>query len=169
MFTRPQGGAEDDRPLLDEEGVTSQVEVIGSTDFLKQVALKLNLSSLPEFDEAADMSLLSRMLVVVGLKTDPNEIPPEERVLKAFREKLTVYRVEKSRVIVIELSSEDPKLAAEIPNALADAYIAGQGDGQAAVELRGDRLAGARDRRSLQARQGSRRPCRQLPRASRTC
>jgi exopolysaccharide transport family protein len=127
VFTRPQGGSEDDRPLLDEEGVTSQVEVIGSTDFLKQVALKLNLSSLPEFDEAADMSLLSRMLVVVGLKNDPNEIPPEERVLKAFREKLTIYRVEKSRVIVIEMSSEDPKLAAEIPNALADAYIAGQG------------------------------------------
>lgn len=127
VFTRPQGGAEDDRPLLDEEGITSQVEVIGSTDFLKQVALKLDLSSLPEFDEAADMSLLSRMLVVIGLKTDPNEIPPEERVLKAFREKLTIYRVEKSRVIVIEMSSEDPKLAAEIPNALADAYIAGQG------------------------------------------
>jgi len=127
VFTRPQGGAEDDRPLLDEEGITSQVEVIGSTDFLKQVALKLDLSRLPEFDEAADMSLLSRMLVVVGLKNDPNEIPPEERVLKAFREKLTIYRVEKSRVIVIEMSSEDPKLAAEIPNALADAYIAGQG------------------------------------------
>jgi len=128
VFTRPQQfGAEDDRPLLDEEGVTSQVEVIGSTDFLKQVARQLDLSRLPEFDEAADMSLLSRLLVVVGLKNDPNEIPPEERVLKAFREKLTIYRVEKSRVIVIEMSSEDPKLAAEIPNALADAYIAGQG------------------------------------------
>ncbi|MCX7305683.1 MAG: Wzz/FepE/Etk N-terminal domain-containing protein [Hyphomicrobiales bacterium] len=127
VFTRPQGGAEDDRPLLDEEGVTSQVEVIGSVDLLKQVALKLDLSSRPEFDEAANMSLLSRILVVAGLKTDPNEIPPEERVLKAFREKLTVYRVEKSRVIVIEMSSKDPKLAAEIPNALADAYIAGQG------------------------------------------
>ena len=48
-------------------------------------------------------------------------------MLKAFREKLNVYRVEKSRVIVIEMSSEDPKLAAEIPNALADAYIAVQG------------------------------------------
>ncbi len=45
-------------------------------------------------------------------------------MLKAFREKLNVYRVEKSRVIVIEFSSEDPKLAAEVPNAIADAYIA---------------------------------------------
>ena len=126
VFTRPQASGEADRPLLDEEGVTSQVEVITSTDLLKKVALELNLARLPEFDEAADMSALSRLLVIAGLKSDPNEIPPEERVLKAFREKLTVYRVEKSRVIVIEMSSEDPKLAAEIPNALADAYIAVQ-------------------------------------------
>lgn len=128
VFTKPDVNNDRDGPILDEEGVTSQVEVIGSTDILKQVALKLNLSSLPEFDEAADMSLLGRVLVMAGLKSDPNEIPPEERVLKAFREKLSVYRVEKSRVIVIQFSSEDPKLAAEIPNALADAYIGVQRD-----------------------------------------
>ena len=127
VFTRPEASGEADRPLLDEEGVTSQVQVITSTDLLKEVALKLNLASLPEFDEAADMSILARLLVIAGLRSDPNEIPPEERVLKAFREKLNVYRVEKSRVIVIEMSSEDPKLAAEIPNALADAYVAVQG------------------------------------------
>ena len=112
--------------MLDEEGVTSQVEVIGSTDILKQVAQKLDLSKLPEFDDAADMSLLGRFLIVVGLKNDPNEIPPEERVLKKFREKLNIYRVEKSRVIVIEMSSENPELAAKIPNTIADVYLAVQ-------------------------------------------
>lgn len=125
VFTRPQTGS-DDRPLLDEEGVISQVQVITSTDLLKDVARKLDLARLPEFDAAANMSALSRFLVVAGLKSDPNEIPPEERVLKVFRERLNVYRVENSRVIVIEMSAEDPKLAAEIPNALADAYIAVQ-------------------------------------------
>lgn len=128
IFTRPDSNGENERPILDEEGVTSQVEVIGSTDLLKQVALKLDLARLPEFDEAADMSLLSRLLVITGLKSDPGEIPPEERVLKAFREKLSVYRVERSRVIVIEFSSEDPRLAAEVPNTLAEAYIAVQRD-----------------------------------------
>lgn len=127
VYTRPEVNGEMDRPILDEEGVTSQVEVISSTDILKQVAEKLDLSRLPEFDEAADMGALGRLLVVTGLKGDPNEIPPEERVLKAMRKKLNVYRVEKSRVIVIEFSSEDPKLAAGIPNAIADAYIAVQG------------------------------------------
>jgi uncharacterized protein involved in exopolysaccharide biosynthesis/Mrp family chromosome partitioning ATPase len=124
VFTRPATAGEGSNPVLDEEGVTSQVEVVGSTDILKQVAQKLQLSKLPEFDETADMSLLGRLLVIAGLKADPGEVPPEERVLKAFRERLAVYRVEKSRVIVIEFSSQDPKLAAEVPNAIADAYMA---------------------------------------------
>jgi uncharacterized protein involved in exopolysaccharide biosynthesis/Mrp family chromosome partitioning ATPase len=128
VFTRPDTGPDADRPILDEEGVTSQVEVISSTDILKQVAEKLGLAKLPEFDEALNQSLPSRLLVVAGLKSDPGEVPADERVLKAMREKLSVYRVDKSRVIVIEFSSADPKLAAEIPNAIADAYIAAQGN-----------------------------------------
>lgn len=124
VFTRPAPAGEGSNPVLDEEGVTSQVEVVGSTDILKQVAHKLQLSKLPEFDEASNLSLLGRLLVMAGLKADPGEIPPDERVLKAFRERLTVYRVERSRVIVIEFSWQDPKLAAEVPNAIADAYIA---------------------------------------------
>lgn len=123
VFTRPDGSGENERPILDEEGVTSQVEVIGSTDILKQVAKKLDLASLPEFDASSEMSTISRLLVIAGLKSDPNELPPEERVLKAFREKLTVYRVEKSRVIVIQFSSADPKLAAAVPNAIAEVYL----------------------------------------------
>ncbi len=126
VFTRPDT-AEGNRPILDEEGVTSQVEVISSTDILKRVAGDLDLARLPEFDEAAGMSFLGRLLVVTGLKSDPGEIPAEERVLKAMREKLNVYRVEKSRVIVIQFSSRDPQLAAAIPNAIADTYIAAQG------------------------------------------
>jgi exopolysaccharide transport family protein len=66
--------------------------------------------------------------VIAGLKSDPNEVPADERVLKKMQEKLNVYRVDKSRVIVIEFSSQDPKLAAEIPNAIADTYIAVQGN-----------------------------------------
>lgn len=127
VFTRPGVGGDNDKPILDEEGVTSQVEVVSSTDILKQVAQKFDLAKLPEFDDAAKMSTLGRLLVIMGLKSDPGEIPADERVLKKMREKLNVYRVEKSRVIVIEFSSENPRLAAEIPNAIADTYIAVQG------------------------------------------
>ncbi|MBX3569205.1 MAG: exopolysaccharide transport family protein [Rhizobiaceae bacterium] len=124
VFTRPQGDVTDSGQTLDEEGVVSQVELITSTDILKDIARKFDFGSLPEFDAASGLSTFGRLLVIAGLKSDPAEVPAEERVLKAFREKLNVYRVEKSRVIVIEFSSEDPKLAADVPNAIAEAYLA---------------------------------------------
>jgi uncharacterized protein involved in exopolysaccharide biosynthesis/Mrp family chromosome partitioning ATPase len=127
VFTRPDAGAGADRPILDAEGVASQVQLISSTDILAQVAKRLDLAKLPEFDGAASISPLDRVLVAVGLKSDPGETSQQERVLKVMREKLNVYNVEKSRVIVIQFSSRDPKLAAEVPNAIADAYIAMQG------------------------------------------
>lgn len=126
VFTRPSTGNDADRPNLDEETVASQVELISSTNILKQVAQTLDLAKLAEFDETVNMSPLSRVLILFGLKGDPNEIPPEERVLKKMREKLNVYRVEGSRVIGIEFSSRDAKLSAAVPNAIADAYIAMQ-------------------------------------------
>ncbi|MFD1982635.1 GumC family protein [Mesorhizobium newzealandense] len=127
VYTRPASNNDTDKPILDEQGVATQVQIISSNEILKQVAQKLNLEKLPEFDDALDMSPLSRALVLVGLKSDPMEIPTEERVLKKMHEKLNVYGVEKTRIIAIEFSSEDPKLAAAVPDAIAAAYIAGQG------------------------------------------
>ena len=48
---------------------------------------------------------------------------PEERVLEAYYDRLTVFPVEKSRVIVIDFLSENPELAARVANAIADAYL----------------------------------------------
>ncbi|RUU19432.1 chain-length determining protein, partial [Mesorhizobium sp. M7A.T.Ca.TU.009.01.3.2] len=128
IYTRPASNNNDtDKPILDEQGVATQVQIISSNEILKQVSQKLGLEKLPEFNEALDMSALSRALVLVGLKSDPMEIPTEERVLKKMHGKLNVYGVEKTRIIAIEFSSEDPKLAAAVPDAIAAAYIAGQG------------------------------------------
>lgn len=127
VFTRPSNGTERDNnsnPALDEEGVGSQVEVILSSDILTKVARDLKLASLNEYDDAATMSVVGRVLVLIGLRSDTAEVPAEERVLNKFRDNLSVYRVEKSRVIVIEFRSEDPGLAAKVPNAIADEYIA---------------------------------------------
>ncbi|TPK74645.1 chain-length determining protein [Mesorhizobium sp. B2-4-15] len=127
VYTRPAGNTDGDKPILDEQGVATQVQIISSNEILKQVAQKLGLSRLPEFDETINMSSLSRVLILLGLKNDPMDVPADERVLKKMREKLNVYGVEKTRIIAIEFSSEDPKLAAAIPDAIAAAYIAGQG------------------------------------------
>ncbi|MEX0955727.1 MAG: Wzz/FepE/Etk N-terminal domain-containing protein [Rhizobiaceae bacterium] len=123
-FTRVDTNSDRSAPILDVEGVASQVEVITSTDIIAKVARDLDLASREEFD--AEPSVFSNLLAMTGLAPDASSLGPAERVLKAFRSKLDVYRVENSRVIVIEFSSEDPELAAAIPNAMADAYIAVQ-------------------------------------------
>ncbi|MCO5065767.1 MAG: Wzz/FepE/Etk N-terminal domain-containing protein [Rhizobiaceae bacterium] len=124
VFTRPEASGSNEQPLLDEEGVTSQVEVILSTDNLRRVAEKLDLASEPEFG-ADDPNRLTQLLVLAGLVSDPAQMPVDERVMRKLRENLSVYRVEKSRVIVIEFTSNTPRLAAAVPNALADEFVAG--------------------------------------------
>lgn len=126
VFTRPSNAtSEADRPLLDEEAITSQVEVISSPDILRDVARRLDLASHEEFGGGSTSSLRS-IMVLIGLRSDPSQASVDERVVLAMRENLTVFRVDRSRVIVVRFSSEDPQLAASVPNAIAEAYIAVQ-------------------------------------------
>lgn len=115
----PQGANE---PVLDQYNVVSQAQILQSADLILQVARDLNLGALKEFDPDASASL-PNPLVALGLKQNPMDLPSEERVIKTFREKLQVYPIEGSRVIAIEFSSEDPKLAAAIPNRMAELYL----------------------------------------------
>jgi exopolysaccharide transport family protein len=126
VFSANQTQPVADAALLDERAVTSQVEILRSTDLIKQVARELDLSSRDEFDAASDLSAVGNLLVMLGLKKNPLDIPADERVLKQFYKKLEVYAVPGSRVIGIEFSSEDAGLAADVPNALVDAYLSSQ-------------------------------------------
>ncbi|MGI2033745.1 GumC family protein [Rhizobium panacihumi] len=116
-------GAND--PVLDALNIQSQAQLLQSTDLIKQVAREMKLSERKEFDPAAHSSL-PNPLVMLGLQQNPLDLPPEDRVMKVFREKLQVYPVEGSRVIAIEFSSEDAKLAAAVPNRIADVYLSMQ-------------------------------------------
>lgn len=116
-----QGSSSD--PVLDELGISSQVQLLQSADLMKQVARDMKLYELKEFDPDAHPSLLKTLAVTFGLVKNPLDVPPEERVLNAFKEKLQVYQVNNSRVIGIEFTSEDPKLAAAIPNKIAEVYF----------------------------------------------
>ncbi|MBB4142506.1 exopolysaccharide transport family protein [Rhizobium rhizoryzae] len=117
-----QGASE---PVLDQYNIVSQAQILQSADLIKAVARDLKLADLKEFDPEAH-SFLSGPLVAIGMKSNPMDTAPEERVLKAFREKLQVYPVEGSRIIAIEFSSQDPKLAAAVPNRMADLYLSMQ-------------------------------------------
>jgi exopolysaccharide transport family protein len=117
-----EGAPSANDPVLDSLNVTSQAQLLQSSDLIKRVARELNLAKIKEFDPAAQ-SLLPDPLVMIGLKQDPLKLDPEDRVIQEFRDKLQVYAVENSRVIAIEFSSHDPKLAADIPNKMAQIYL----------------------------------------------
>src|SRR6266850_7249559 len=127
VFLRPdaeKGAMERDR-TVDQEAVTSQVQLALSRDVARQVIKELKLGERPEFDSALrGVSLIRYSLGFLGLAKDPLSMTPEERVLEAYYERLTVFPVDKSRVISIEFQSADPELAARIANAVADNYLA---------------------------------------------
>jgi exopolysaccharide transport family protein len=114
--------------VLDDLNISSQTQLLQSVDLIKQVARNMKLYELPEFDPGASPSMVSRLLVMIGMKKNPLEVAPEERVISAFREKLQVYRAETSRVIAVEFSSKDPVLAAAIPNEILKVYQSLQTD-----------------------------------------
>jgi uncharacterized protein involved in exopolysaccharide biosynthesis len=128
VFLRPDADKDVvDRGVVDPEAVTSQAQLILSRDLASEVIAKLKLNELPEFDPAlGGVSLIKSLLGFVGITRNPMSMTPEERVLEAYYDRLTVFPVEKSRVIVIDFLSENPQLAASVANAIADAYLTRQ-------------------------------------------
>ncbi len=121
-LTGGEGAAAANDPVLDSLNITSQAQLLQSTDLIRRVARELNLAQYKEFDPAA-RSVLPNLLVMAGLKPDPMALDPEDRVVEKFRERLEVYAVENSRVIGVEFSSHDPVLASTIPNKMAEVYL----------------------------------------------
>ena len=113
-----------DRNAVDQETVTSQAQLILSRDLARDVIAKLKLNELPEFDSTlGGVSPVKTVLGMLGIIKNPASMTPEERVLEAYYDRLTVFPVEKSRVIVIDFLSEDPELAARVANTIADDYL----------------------------------------------
>lgn len=128
VFLRPDADRDINNPnTVDDETVTSQVQLVLSRDLARAVIAKLQLGKRPEFDPALNgISPIKAVLGRLGLIRDPLQMTPEERVLEAYYDRLTVYAVDKSRVIVIDFLSQDPQLAANVANAIADEYLVRQ-------------------------------------------
>ncbi len=116
-----------DRGTVDQEAVMSQAQIILSRDLAREVIAKLKLGERPEFDPTlTGVSPIKAVLGVLGLVKDPLSMTPEERVLEAYYDRLSVVPVDKSRVIDVDFLSEDPELAARVANAIADGYLVRQ-------------------------------------------
>ncbi len=125
IFLRPEADRSTERSAtVDQEAVTSQVQLILSRGLALDVIRKLKLGEKPEFDPVLrGPSAIRTMLGIVGLVKDPMSQTPEERVLKSYMDRLVAFQVDKSRVIAIEFESQDPELAAQVVNTIADGFV----------------------------------------------
>ncbi|OIS93520.1 GumC family protein [Brucella cytisi] len=122
IYTRPNGETAAERPVFDAEGVKSQVEVFSSGDLLKKVSDELKLTSNEAFT-TTEVKPWTRVLILLGMRTDPARLTPEERVLQKLRKNMQVFAVSASRVIAVQYNSASPETAKNVANALANQYI----------------------------------------------
>jgi polysaccharide biosynthesis transport protein len=109
---------------VDERFITSQVSVIKSGDLLGRVTDQLALKDNPEFNAAlTKISLVKSILIATGFADDPNLFTGRENALKTIGSKLSVAAILDSNIVTITARMNDKKAAADVTNAVAEAYV----------------------------------------------
>ncbi|MFN0192458.1 MAG: exopolysaccharide transport family protein [Aestuariivirga sp.] len=111
--------------IVDDRIVQTQISVLKSHDMGLRVIDALKLKERAEFDSLRKgMGRLQTFLIAIGFGDDPRLKTAEQRALSRYLGQLTVYQVEGSNAAVIKYSARDPQTAAEVPNTLAENYVA---------------------------------------------
>lgn len=121
----------------DPASVDSQVEILQSENVARAVIKELHLTEDPEFMSprgdlvsaikgipSAIMASISSLFASSG--GQPSEYDPTQAAIARLHSELTIGRVGLAYVISINFRAPDPKRAAQIANAVADAYIVDQ-------------------------------------------
>jgi tyrosine-protein kinase Etk/Wzc len=136
-LTRPRDQPVDTTTAApDESAIQSQVQVLKSREVANAVIDDLKLTSQPEFDPARKPSMIGSLLVALGLSSNPTDSTIRQRVMDSYFARLSVFPVQQSRVIGVQFSASQPKLAADVANAVADSFVKLQQDAkrQSALE-----------------------------------
>ena len=111
---------------VDAGSIESQVEILKSENIALAVIKRLNLTEDPEFVSPSG-GLIGRLLSIV---TEPfatheqrSEFELSRAAISTFNSRLNIRRVGLTFVIVVSFRSLNPGRAAEIANAVAEAYI----------------------------------------------
>jgi succinoglycan biosynthesis transport protein ExoP len=148
-YSKPQGEREGerDRTLVDAEAVQSQVQLALSRDLARTIIRDLKFAERPEFNPNAGGSIVDSLFGAFGLSRARGQMSDEDKVLERYFERLTVYQVDRSRVISIEFQSEDAEFAARVANAVSEGYLKLQQQAkQGAIKQAGQWLSGEIDR-----------------------
>ena len=116
---------------VDTAQVESQIAILKSENIASAVVKNLRLTEDPEFVGSGG-GLLGTLFGFVLSQFESNqdriasEFALNRAAIRAFQDRLSIKRIGLSYVIQIDFQSYDPERAAEIANAVADAYIADQ-------------------------------------------
>ncbi len=122
----------------------SQTRVIQSDNVLRRVVDKLALEDDPEFVKADSTNPVTVFIkTALGMEPPPASRDAAITALDTLRNKLTVRRPERTFVIDVSVVSKDPRKAADIANAVADAYFTEEASARTDAARRvSDSLAG---------------------------
>jgi succinoglycan biosynthesis transport protein ExoP len=111
---------------MDSSQVESEVQVLGSENIALAVIDDLKLANDPEFIGTGNGPLVGLLSAIFGMDDDARSLSDLQRkriAIKVLRDNLSVRRIGLSYVLEISYRSPDPAKAAQIANAVADAYI----------------------------------------------
>jgi polysaccharide biosynthesis transport protein len=136
---------------IDLAGIESQVQIVKSENVAASVIKGLHLTEVPEFVGGAPGSI-DRLLAYLRSSPPPprSEFELMRQAIDTFERSLDAVRVGMSYVLDISYTANDPDRAAQIANAVADAYIVDQLDAKFHANRRAsnwlqDRVGGLRD------------------------
>ncbi len=126
--------------------VESQAQIITSESVLSRVVAADKLAADPEFNRAAiqggDPGLGARLAERLGLRTaDPAPVPElaERTALAALADRVTVRRPERTFVLDIAVRARTADKAAQLANAVAQAYFDEQSDAHTQMARRANK------------------------------
>ena len=114
-------------------GAAGHAQLLLSRDLARRVIKELAIDETPEFNPGAQgLGLASRTLVLLGMKRDPARQSPGDWVLETFQERLRITGPDPGGLVSIGVQSENPELAANVANRLAELYTQMRADVQKA-------------------------------------
>jgi succinoglycan biosynthesis transport protein ExoP len=112
-----------DNPI-DSTAIESQIEIIKSDAIALSVINNLHLTDDPEFGGSIDKSMGTKFGLFSGLfYSNGKSSDLSSNVLESFKPRVSAIRVGYSFVIAISFISDKPERAAQIANAIVEAYI----------------------------------------------
>ena len=110
---------------ISDRDLATQMAVVKSADIGRRVIAALKLEEHPSFNPLiGGLGTVGKLKLKLGFGQDPRLMTPEQMALDALDESLTVYPIPASNVIAIKVTAGDPKVAADVANAMSETYVA---------------------------------------------